>query len=127
MWNHESIWAAIDALAAKKGLSASGLAKKAGLDPTAFNPSKRHGADGPLLVVGAGAQGAAHVDAFMQVLGLRHVRVASRTRASAEALAAHARASGADAAVVDDVDAAMRDCPLVVIARRWTGWIRRKA
>ena len=46
MWNHESIWAAIDALAAKKGLSASGLAKKAGLDPTAFNPSKRHGADG---------------------------------------------------------------------------------
>jgi phage repressor protein C with HTH and peptisase S24 domain len=46
MWNHESIWAAIDALAAKKGLSASGLAKKGGLDPTAFNPSKRHGADG---------------------------------------------------------------------------------
>src|SRR5918998_4046214 len=46
MWNHESIWAAIDALAAKKGLSASGLAKKAGLDPTAFNPSKRPGADG---------------------------------------------------------------------------------
>jgi phage repressor protein C with HTH and peptisase S24 domain len=46
MWNHHSIWAAIDALAARHGLSASGLAKKAGLDPTAFNPSKRHGADG---------------------------------------------------------------------------------
>ncbi|HWT30624.1 MAG TPA: helix-turn-helix transcriptional regulator [Propylenella sp.] len=46
MWNHESVWAAVDALAARHGLSASGLAKRAGLDPTAFNPSKRHGADG---------------------------------------------------------------------------------
>ena len=46
MWNHASIWGAIDALAARHGLSASGLAKKAGLDSTAFNPSKRHGSDG---------------------------------------------------------------------------------
>jgi len=46
MWHHESIWGAIDALAARHGLSASGLAKKAGLDPTAFNPSKRRGPDG---------------------------------------------------------------------------------
>jgi phage repressor protein C with HTH and peptisase S24 domain len=45
MWTHQSVWAAIDALAARHGLSASGLAKKAGLDPTAFNPSKRHGPD----------------------------------------------------------------------------------
>ena len=45
MWSHQSVWASIDALAARHGLSASGLAKKAGLDPTAFNPSKRHGAD----------------------------------------------------------------------------------
>ena len=45
MWSHESVWGAIDALAARHGLSPSGLAKKAGLDPTAFNPSKRHGAD----------------------------------------------------------------------------------
>jgi phage repressor protein C with HTH and peptisase S24 domain len=44
-WNHESVWAALDALAARQGLSPSGLAKKAGLDPTAFNRSKRHGAD----------------------------------------------------------------------------------
>ncbi len=43
---HEDIWRAIDALAAERGLSASGLARKAGLDPTAFNPSKRIGADG---------------------------------------------------------------------------------
>jgi phage repressor protein C with HTH and peptisase S24 domain len=44
-WNHESVWGAIDALATRHGLSASGLAKKAGLDATAFNPSKRHGHD----------------------------------------------------------------------------------
>jgi phage repressor protein C with HTH and peptisase S24 domain len=46
MWNHESVWGAIDAVAARHGLSPSGLAKQAGLDPTAFNPSKRHGHDG---------------------------------------------------------------------------------
>jgi phage repressor protein C with HTH and peptisase S24 domain len=40
------IWAAIDALAAWRGLSTSGLAKLAGLDPTAFNRSKRQSADG---------------------------------------------------------------------------------
>ena len=43
---HDDIWRAIDALAAEHGLSASGLARRAGLDPTAFNPSKRIGADG---------------------------------------------------------------------------------
>ena len=43
---HDDIWRAIDALAAEHGLSASGLARKAGLDATAFNPSKRIGADG---------------------------------------------------------------------------------
>src|SRR5688500_1205906 len=43
---HDDIWRAIDALAAENGLSASGLARKAGLDPTAFNPSKRIGGDG---------------------------------------------------------------------------------
>ena len=46
MWSHESVWSAIDAVAARHGLSPSGLAKKAGLDATAFNPSKRHGGDG---------------------------------------------------------------------------------
>ena len=43
---HDDIWRALDTLAAEQGLSASGLARKAGLDPTAFNPSKRVGADG---------------------------------------------------------------------------------
>jgi phage repressor protein C with HTH and peptisase S24 domain len=43
---HDDIWRALDTLAAEHGLSPSGLARKAGLDPTAFNPSKRVGADG---------------------------------------------------------------------------------
>jgi phage repressor protein C with HTH and peptisase S24 domain len=44
--SHETVWAAIDALAARYSLSASGLAKRAGLDSTAFNKSKRLSADG---------------------------------------------------------------------------------
>ncbi|MEZ5956917.1 MAG: helix-turn-helix transcriptional regulator [Hyphomonadaceae bacterium] len=44
--NHAQIWRAIDALAARKGMSASGLARAAGLDPTTFNKSKRQAPDG---------------------------------------------------------------------------------
>ncbi|HEV7417933.1 LexA family transcriptional regulator [Tianweitania sediminis] len=46
MLSHEKVWAAIDALAARHSLSASGLAKRAGLDSTAFNKSKRQSVDG---------------------------------------------------------------------------------
>ena len=41
MLTHSKVWNAIDALARRYGLSASGLAKRAGLDATAFNRSKR--------------------------------------------------------------------------------------
>ena len=41
MLTHADIWSAVDRLAARAGLSASGLAKRAGLDPTTFNKSKR--------------------------------------------------------------------------------------
>jgi phage repressor protein C with HTH and peptisase S24 domain len=41
MLTHPQVWNAIDRLAARYGYSASGLAKKAGLDPTSFNKSKR--------------------------------------------------------------------------------------
>jgi phage repressor protein C with HTH and peptisase S24 domain len=43
---HSDVWRAIDALAAKRGLTASGLARAAGLDPTTFNKSKRQAVDG---------------------------------------------------------------------------------
>ena len=41
MLTHNQIWNALDRLAQRNKLTASGLAKKAGLDPTTFNKSKR--------------------------------------------------------------------------------------
>jgi len=70
--------------------------------------------DGPLLIVGAGAQGFAHCEAFIEVLGVREVRVVSRSMSSAQALVDHARVLGANAQVVQDADAALAECPLVV-------------
>ena len=46
MITHDGIWQALDRLANSFGYSTSGLAKKAGLDSTAFNRSKRFGPDG---------------------------------------------------------------------------------
>ena len=39
--NHNQIWNAIELFAKEHGLTCSGLAKISGLDPTAFNKSKR--------------------------------------------------------------------------------------
>ena len=44
--SYQEIWRGLENLAAAKGLSLSGMATKAGLDPTSFNKSKRIGADG---------------------------------------------------------------------------------
>jgi 1-piperideine-2-carboxylate/1-pyrroline-2-carboxylate reductase [NAD(P)H] len=71
-------------------------------------------AQGPLLIVGAGAQGRAHLEAFAQGLPIREVRIASRRLASAQALAGHARSLGLQASAVTEADAQMADCPLVV-------------
>jgi phage repressor protein C with HTH and peptisase S24 domain len=46
MLSHRAIWDGIDAIARRHSLSASGLARLAGLDATAFNPSKRVSKDG---------------------------------------------------------------------------------
>ncbi len=48
MLRHSDIWRALDRLAAENGLTASGLARRAGLDPTTFNKSKRVTRDGKL-------------------------------------------------------------------------------
>jgi len=45
--SHARLWTALDALARREGLSPSGLAQRAGLDATAFNPSKRFGPGSP--------------------------------------------------------------------------------
>lgn len=46
LFHHASVWQAIDRLAAGNKLTPSGLARKAGLDPTTFNKSKRFSKDG---------------------------------------------------------------------------------
>jgi len=69
---------------------------------------------GPLLVVGAGVQGRAHVEAFAQGLHVARVLIASRNDESAQALATHARSLGLQADVTRDPNAALADCPLAV-------------
>lgn len=69
---------------------------------------------GPLLIVGAGAQGLSHLEAFTQGLPVRDVRIASRSQASAQKLAERAKELGLSAQVVTDADAEMANCPLVV-------------
>jgi 1-piperideine-2-carboxylate/1-pyrroline-2-carboxylate reductase [NAD(P)H] len=70
--------------------------------------------DGPLLVVGAGVQGRAHVEAFQAGLGVQEVWVASRSLASAEVLVQHAQRLGLRAKRVDDPNVALVACSLVV-------------
>jgi phage repressor protein C with HTH and peptisase S24 domain len=43
---HGQVWTALDRLAERAGMSPSGLARRAGLDPTTFNRSKRVTVDG---------------------------------------------------------------------------------
>jgi phage repressor protein C with HTH and peptisase S24 domain len=72
---HEQIWTALDRLAERAGLSASGLAKKSGLDPTTFNRSKRVTADGherwpsTESIAKALAATASSIDHFVQLIG----------------------------------------------------------
>jgi phage repressor protein C with HTH and peptisase S24 domain len=72
---HEQIWSALDRLASRAGLSPSGLARNAGLDPTTFNKSKRITAEGrerwPSTESLAKALAAtnASIETFVQLLG----------------------------------------------------------
>ncbi len=43
---HAAVWSTIESIAKQAGLSVSGLAKAAGLDPTSFNKSKRISPEG---------------------------------------------------------------------------------
>ncbi len=72
---HEQIWTALDRLAERAGLSPSGLARRAGLDPTTFNKSKRTTAEGrerwPSTESVAKALAATNqsIDAFVLMIG----------------------------------------------------------
>lgn len=74
MLTHNQIWTAVDRLAARAELSASGLARRAGLDPTTFNKSKRIGPDGrerwpsTESIAKALAATGTSIDAFVQLI-----------------------------------------------------------
>lgn len=80
---------------------------------------------GPLLIVGAGAQGHAHLEAFATTFPLRRVLIHSRSEASAHVMASRAREFGLQAAVVSDPDAALAECPLVVTCTPAAGVVLR--
>lgn len=80
---------------------------------------------GPLLIVGAGAQGQAHLEAFAASFPLREVLIHSRSEASAHVMASRARDSGLHASVVSDPDAALEHCPLVVTCTPAAGVVLR--
>ena len=75
MLTHDQIWTALDRLAERAGLSASALAKRAGLDPTTFNKSKRVTHEGrerwPSTESVAKALAATNstIDTFVQLIG----------------------------------------------------------
>ena len=69
---------------------------------------------GPLLIVGAGVQGRAHLDAFYQGLGVQEVYIASRSAKSAHDLVIYAHTLGMQAHYAPDPHEALESCPLVV-------------
>ena len=75
MLTHGQVWAALDRLAERAGLSPSGLARRSGLDPTTFNKSKRITPDGrerwpstESLAKALAASGSS-IDTFVQLIG----------------------------------------------------------
>jgi phage repressor protein C with HTH and peptisase S24 domain len=75
MLTHDQIWTALDRLAQRAGLSASGLCKRSGLDPTTFNKSKRLTPDGRARwpstesIAKALAATNSSIDGFVQLIG----------------------------------------------------------
>ena len=72
--------------------------------------------EGPLLVVGAGMQGRAHLDAFHEGLGVSRVFISSRSSKSAISLVGHARDLGMEAEAVEGPREVLDDVSVVVTA-----------
>lgn len=72
--------------------------------------------EGPLLIVGAGAQARSHLEAFAEGLDVSKVFLTSRTRERAETLADHAREKGVESVVVDGPEVALTEVSLIVTA-----------
>jgi 1-piperideine-2-carboxylate/1-pyrroline-2-carboxylate reductase [NAD(P)H] len=71
---------------------------------------------GPLLVIGAGTQGRAHLDAFRAGLGVSRAFVSSRSTKSAVSLAGHARSLGMEAEAVEGPEEVLDEVSFVVTA-----------
>ncbi|MES2197333.1 MAG: helix-turn-helix transcriptional regulator [Pseudomonadota bacterium] len=75
MLTHDQIWTALDRLAERAGITTSALARRAGLDPTTFNKSKRTTAEGrerwPSTESVAKSLAATNtsIDTFVQLIG----------------------------------------------------------
>jgi 1-piperideine-2-carboxylate/1-pyrroline-2-carboxylate reductase [NAD(P)H] len=76
---------------------------------------------GPLLIIGAGVQGRAHLEAMVTGLGVRQVFIHSRSASSAHALVQHAQRlfqqlgmAGGQASAVASPAEVLAQCPLVV-------------
>jgi ornithine cyclodeaminase len=72
--------------------------------------------EGPLLVVGAGTQGRAHLEAFRAGLGVSRAFIASRSRENAVSLAGHARSLGMEAEALEGPGEVLDDVGLIVTA-----------
>ena len=72
--------------------------------------------EGPLLLVGAGTQGRAHLDAFRAGLGVSRAFISSRSQKSAISLAGHARSLGMEAEAVEGPEEVLDEVGLVVTA-----------
>jgi ornithine cyclodeaminase len=71
---------------------------------------------GPLLIVGAGTQARAHLEAFREVLSVQQVFITSRTRENAEKLAAFARSLDIRVQVLQHSEPVLKDVTLIVTA-----------
>jgi 1-piperideine-2-carboxylate/1-pyrroline-2-carboxylate reductase [NAD(P)H] len=71
---------------------------------------------GPLLIVGAGIQARAHLEAFREVLTVQQVFITSRTRENAEKLAVFARSLDMGVQVVQHSEPVLKDVTLIVTA-----------
>lgn len=71
---------------------------------------------GDLLIVGAGVQAEAHLEAFAEGLGTRHISVFSRSEQRAEGLAARGRMLGIEVQAISDIRAVLNSVRLIVTA-----------
>ncbi len=72
--------------------------------------------EGPLLIVGAGTQGRAHLDAFRAGLGVSRAFISSLSAKSAISLAGHARSLGMEAEEVEGPEEVLDEVNLIVTA-----------